>query len=228
MTETIVKILTHKGLLLAVLLSCAAGMGAAHAEPHDRRGDFHRGYVLDHRYEHDHYYPPRGYAVHALPSGYHSVYYRGTPYYFHGGAWYRPYGPRFVVVGPPFGAVLPVLPPFYTTLWFRGVPYYYADDAYYTWRDDEHGYVVTEPPPDVQPETKPAAKSDVFIYPKNGQSEEQQATDRYECHRWASDQTGFDPTQPAGGVPAQQNASKRSEYERAQAACLEGRGYTVK
>ena len=219
--------LKHTVRALALVLSCGATITSAYADPHDR-GDFHRGYVLDHRYEHNHYYPARGYAVHALPPGYHSVYYRGAPYYFHGGVWYRPYGPRFVVVAPPIGAVLPILPPFYTTIWFHGIPYYYADDAYYVWRDEEHGYVVTEPPPDAQPDTKPAAKSDVFIYPKNGQSEEQQATDRYECHRWAADPTGFDPTQSGGGVPAEQNASKRSEYQRAQAACLEGRGYTVK
>jgi hypothetical protein len=234
MMEAIVtKFVKYKNLLLAIVLTCAAAASTAYADPRDHhgddhRGDFHRGYVLDHRYEHNHYYPPRGYATHALPSGYRSVYYRGAPYYFHGGVWYRSYGPRYVVVAPPIGAVLPILPPFYSTVWFSGVPYYYADDTYYVWRDEEHGYVVAEPPADAQPETKPVAKSDVFIYPKNGQSEQQQATDRYECHRWAADQTGFDPTQSAGGVSAEQNSSKRSEYQRAQAACLEGRGYTVK
>jgi len=219
----------HTSLWLALLTGCAAALNVANADPHDHHGDFHRDYVLDHRYDHNHYYPPRGYAVHALPVGYHSYYYRGAPYYFHGGIWYRPYGPRFVVVAAPVGLVLPVLPPFYTTVWYGGIPYYYADDTYYVWRDESHGYVVSDPPPDAQPEPKPAAaKDDVFIYPKNGQSEEQQATDRYECHRWAADQTGFDPTQPAGGVPADQNTGKRGDYQRAQAACLEGRGYTVK
>jgi len=40
------------------------------------------------------------------------------------------------------------------------------------------------------------AWSDMFIYPKKGQSEEQQRLDRYECHIWAVQQTGFDPTAP--------------------------------
>jgi hypothetical protein len=66
------------------------------------------------------------------------------------------------------------------------------------------------------------------MYPRNGQSAEQQASDRYACHRWAVAQTGFDPTQSQGGVPAEQSASKRSDYMRAITACLEGRGYTVK
>ena len=35
---------------------------------------------------------------------------------------------------------------------------------------------------------------EIFVYPRNGQSADQQARDRYECHRSAVDQTGFDPT----------------------------------
>lgn len=46
-----------------------------------------------------------------------------------------------------------------------------------------------------------AAASDLFIYPTEGQSAEQQQKDRYECHVWASEQTGFDPSLPAKGLP---------------------------
>jgi hypothetical protein len=35
----------------------------------------------------------------------------------------------------------------------------------------------------------------VYFYPSQGQSEEQQDRDRYDCHVWATRQTGFDPTQ---------------------------------
>lgn len=38
------------------------------------------------------------------------------------------------------------------------------------------------------------AAPDLYIYPKNGQSEKLQKRDRYECHVWAADQTGFDPS----------------------------------
>ena len=68
----------------------------------------------------------------------------------------------------------------------------------------------------------------LFLYPRKGQSEQQQAKDRYECHSWAVSQTGYDPTQPPAGVPATQMSQKRADYQRAMGACLDGRGYTVK
>jgi hypothetical protein len=66
--------------------------------------------------------------------------------------------------------------------------------------------------------------SELIAYPKNGQSQDQQGKDKFECHRWAVSQTGFDPTQVTSATPP----GKRTDYYRAQAACLEGRGYSVK
>jgi hypothetical protein len=128
--------------------------------------------------------------------------------------------------------VISVLPPFYTTVWLGGVPYYYADDVYYRWDPGADAYQVVAPPPDTDElsTTPPPDQSNadqLFIYPKNGQTEQQQAQDRYECHTWASGQTGFDPTQPGGGVPADQTGARRNQYNRAMTACLEARGYTV-
>ena len=40
------------------------------------------------------------------------------------------------------------------------------------------------------------AFGDVYIYPNKGQSQQQQSKDRYECHTWAVQQTGFDPSRP--------------------------------
>jgi hypothetical protein len=68
-----------------------------------------------------------------------------------------------------------------------------------------------------------APAADLIVYPKNGQSQEQQGKDRFECHKWAVGQTGFDPTQ--GAAPPN---ARRGDYMRAQTACLEGRGYSVK
>jgi hypothetical protein len=128
-----------------------------------------------------------------------------------------------------------------------------------------------------------------FVYPQKGQDQAQQDTDKGECHIWAINQTGYDPTQASAPPPqqqkkggavrgglggaaagaaigaiggnagkgakigavggglvggmrradsnsnnkqsqqnwqAQQNAMK-AEYQRAQKACLEGRGYSV-
>jgi hypothetical protein len=44
-------------------------------------------------------------------------------------------------------------------------------------------YAVPAPPP-----------QRVFVYPANGQSAEQTDRDRYECHIWAVQQTGVDPS----------------------------------
>lgn len=213
---------------LAMLAACALGALplAATAAPHEPP---HRGYVLDGRYQHNHYYPERGREFHAVPRGGVNITFRGAPYYFHGGAWYRPWGPRYRVIAPPFGIGIRVLPPFYSTVWFGGVRYYYADDTYYLWHPETQEYVVTAPPSDATAAGEANAPvADPYAYPTRGQSAEQQSTDRYECHTWAVQQSGFDPTQPLGGAPPSDAAGMRANYQRAEQACLEGRGYTVR
>ena len=63
---------------------------------------------------------------------------------------------------------------------------------------------------------------DLYIYPAQGQSEQQQADDRYECHRWAVSETDYDP------IDDEYDADLREDYLRALTACLTGRGYTVR
>ena len=41
-----------------------------------------------------------------------------------------------------------------------------------------------------------------MVYPANGQSAEQLERDRYDCHVWAVQQSGYDPSRP--GVPQSQ------------------------
>ena len=77
--------------------------------------------------------------------------------------------------------------------------YYYADNVYYRWDAGRSGYLVSEPPRDAAADTISASVNEVFVYPKNGQNAEQQSKDRYECYRWAADQSGFDPTKAGGG-----------------------------
>jgi len=186
------------------------------------------GYRLDSRYRHDHYYPPRGRYVDRLPDHPVLIHHHDSRYYFHGGVWYRPDGPRFVVVAPPIGLGISILPPYYTTLWVGGVPYYYADETYYAWRPERREYVVVDPPQEADTYLPPPTPEQLFVYPKEGQDEQQMATDRYECHRWAVDQTGFDPVQPAADIPVAQVEAKRADYQRATKACLEARGYSVR
>jgi hypothetical protein len=79
-----------------------------------------------------------------------------------------------------------------------------------------------------QPVTASSAER-IFVYPRQGQSEDLQAKDRYECHSWAVSQTRYDPTQSSiGEIPATKRDQMRADYRRAEDACLDGRGYTVK
>jgi Glycine zipper len=136
-----------------------------------------------------------------------------------------------------------------------------------------------------------ASAQNLMIYPARGQDQQTQDRDRFECHNWAVQQTGFDPTRaavgpapapppPQGGLlrgatrgaavgavggaiagdagrgaaigagtgavvggirradqqrqidqqqqaQASANAARFNDYNRAMAACLQGRGYTV-
>ena len=226
------------GGVLAVAFALSAGTASADPPHGEFRGGPRQGFDhMDARFGHNHYYPARGYAFHDLPRD--RIVVGGGRYFYSGGVWYAPRpGFGFVVVGAPFGLFVPVLPPYYTTVYYGGVPYYYANDAYYQWVPEQNQYEVVQPPGDesaAQVQPGPAVQAaattvtdDVFIYPKNGQSDQQQATDKYECHKWANQQSGFDPTQSGGGVPPEQNASAHAAYSRAMTACLEGRGYSVK
>jgi uncharacterized protein DUF6515 len=212
----------------AALLALALSATAARADEHARHGGGERGSHFDARHNHNQYYPERGAFVRAVPGRPFVVARGGGRYFYSGGVWYAPRGPSFVIVGAPIGVFVPVLPPFYTTVWVGGFPYYYANDTYYTWHDAESGYEVVDPPNEQAVSTAPPPSDDLFIYPQNGQPADQQASDKYECHKWASSQTGFDPTQPAGGVPTEQAGGRRADYQRAMRACLEGRGYSVR
>jgi Domain of unknown function (DUF4136) len=59
----------------------------------------------------------------------------------------------------------------------------------------------------------PAAQAGFFMYPKNGQSEQQQATDRRECEQWAAQQA--------------HGATTGADFRRAMIACAQGRGYSA-
>jgi hypothetical protein len=202
----------------------ASGVGA-----HGYAGGYHgTGYAGHGAYGYPGHYYGHGYST--------GAYWRGG--YWHGGYWPRAY------YGAGFAWFLPILPLAYATYWYGGVPYYYANDVYYTWNPSYSGYTATDPPPVAQTGASddgsggydagaavapsdsgapnpgpsappPGATSQMFMYPKNGQSAEQQATDKAECQQWAASQAG-------------QVAQNAPDYQRAMAACVEGRGYTAR
>jgi OmpA family protein len=47
----------------------------------------------------------------------------------------------------------------------------------------------------------PTLGGELYIYPNKGQSPEQQSRDRYDCHTWAVQQTGVDPTSAQASTP---------------------------
>ncbi len=164
-----------------IALVLLLGLYAVHAGAAEMRGAGH-GQVLDSRYHHGRYYPAYGSRVGVLPGGYRPFFFHGSPFYFTGGIWYAPGPGGFVVVRPPYGLVVTVLPPYYSTVWIGGLPYYYANNVYYTWDPAQNGYDVVAPPEGAdRPADAPppaAAQGDLIIYPKNGQTTEQQAADR--------------------------------------------------
>jgi hypothetical protein len=165
--------------------------------------------------------------------------FRGNPGFgrhphWNGGYWNGSFWPR-AYYRSNFVSFWPVLPAAYATYWFSGIPYYYYDDLYYTWSPTRYGYVATDPPPaaesgsveqDDQGDATPASpdSGSVYVYPRNGQSEEQTATDRFECHQWAASQSGFDPTTADSSSSSSGNAA---DYRRAMIVCLDGRGYSA-
>ena len=207
-------------------LLCLASASTAMAQDRHERGrsshdDGFRSPNLrfDSRYHHNHYYPSRGFVTPGLPTGSISIGFGGGSFFFQGGVWFRPTGGRFVVVMPPIGITVPLLPPSYAPLWIDSTRYYYANGVYYT-AAREGGYVVVAPPQGADtaqplpmtPEPKPAP--DPIIYPRSGQTPQQLEADRQECNRWAT-------TQPSAQADA-------SVFQRAVAACMDGRGYTVR
>jgi Glycine-zipper domain len=64
-----------------------------------------------------------------------------------------------------------------------------------------------------------ASAQDLYIYPSKGQSQAQQDKDRYECHTWAVQQTGFDPSKPQS---KSSNASASNQYQPSQPHVLRG------
>src|SRR2546430_10720015 len=56
-----------------------------------------------------------------------------------------------------------------------------------------------------------AAGAEVFVYPKQGQGQDQFQRDQFDCHNWAQGQTGVNPSQPVqvASAPPQQGGAIR-------------------
>ena len=111
-----------------------------------------------------------------------------------------------------YGLFFDALPLYYSTYWWDGSTYYYSNDNFYRWNASVGQYETIVPPQSLAAQVGTA---------------EQQATDRMECQRWATGETGIGSSSARSTVPATADAARRQEFRRAEAACLKGRGYSV-
>lgn len=107
----------RRGPLAAALVALACLVQAAPVtadSPHARDWDRHE-HEYKHKHKHKHTYyqhphyryaPPHYVVVERLPYGSRHVVYRGAPYYYHGGYWYRPHGELYARVAPPAGLII--------------------------------------------------------------------------------------------------------------------------
>lgn len=172
------------------------------------------------------HYPAIGDQVKAVPPGARTVKVNRQSYRYHNGSFYRP-GPSgaYLVVQAPVGASVDALAPGYISFSIGPSRYFFANFTYYMWNKDRSAYIVVAKPEGAETAMatqKASSSADIYVYPNNAQSTEQQGRDRYECYLWAVEQSAYDP------VAGEADATKASDYQRALAACLEGRGYTVR
>jgi hypothetical protein len=80
----------------------------------------------------------------------------------------------------------------------------------------------SRPPPSAQQGAPQTQALKLYVYPSAGQTEQQMSEDRYQCHVWAVDQSGYDPTLGTRG------RADADGYTRAFTACMQGRNYVVR
>ena len=185
------------------------------------------GYYHGVYWPHVWFYPGFAWYVPVLPWGYATYWWGGMPYYYSNSLYYTwsPTDNGYVVTDPPpadgGGSADAGVAPYdqYTP---PPAPNY--DQS----APPPQSYDQSAPPPQSYGQSAPpsqyaapaGAGAQLYLYPRNGQSDAQTQNDRYECHSWAVNQTGYDPTRSSQGDP--------TEYRRAMIACLDARGYTAR
>lgn len=159
-----------------------------------------------------------------LPRGYMAYRWGGSPYYMHGGHWYRPWRGAYLGCYPPVGLYLDLLPLGFATAMYGGVRYYTYEDVYYT-DSPTGGYVVAEPPEREEARRPEPEQDALLVSPREGQSAEKMKADRADAQRHARRVSGYDPAYSDPSDPGTPRA--RRAYQKALRSYLEARGYTV-
>jgi|WetSurMetagenome_2_1015567.scaffolds.fasta_scaffold506280_1 hypothetical protein len=157
---------------------------------------------------------------------------------------YRGHGHGWILPGLIVGGIIgwSMAPRYYypPSYYYPPPSYYYPPPAYYypppansypppAYNYPPQGEAKQAPPQGGQITGGQTTGAQIFIYPRQNQTDQQLVTDRNECHNWAMDKTGYDPTKPPpADMPATEINQKSSDYHRALGACLEGRGYSMR
>jgi hypothetical protein len=170
-----------------------------------------------------HYGPGFAWFLPVLPFGYATYYWGGVPYYYYDNAYYNWDADQngYVATDPP-----PVMqsgsdePPPSDVPPASDAPspdYAPAPQSNYSPPPQSSNSVASS-----GPRGNWSSAADIYVYPRNGQSDQQTSNDRFECHKWSVAQTGFDPTR------SMNLQGTSADYRRAMGACLDARGYSVK
>ena len=157
--------------------------------------------------------PGDKHGVKRLPKGHVSFHVKGVRYYSAGGYFYRARGGRYYHVSAPIGFRISVLPLGFKTLHVGRRTYFHHANTYYM--KDGDTYIVTANPQAGTVQTVSAASAitdgELVIYPAEGQSDARRTSDIAACKEWAA-----------------KTYSDMAAVRKAEAACLESRGYAVK
>lgn len=209
-------------LLIGLLLMSISGIAEARSDHHSKNKgyQYNRGHNSAFRQNHS-----IGHRVSYLPTGYLALSFAGLNYYYNSGAYYQRRGHEYAVISPPLGLSISILPAGYRTHRYGRHTYYSVNDVFYGWNDSRRSYVVVDnPDPYSVAGTTTYSQAEQFVYPRQGQNLNQTSRDRYECYLWAVGQTGVEPAQ----INNTQTSNNLGDYQRANGACLEARGYSVK
>ena len=108
-----------------------------------------------------------------------------------------------------------------------GASGYYANGVYYAYPPGAYVMVnpslgsVSQPP---RQDSFHVTPERMFVYPRHGQSDQQQKIDQDARNRLAIDKTGYDPILSN----AKPDSKRRADYQHALATCLDSRGYSVR
>lgn len=166
-----------------------------------------------------------GHRIHILPNKHKSMTVRGIKYFYHAGVFYQRASAGFVVVTSPVGAHINALGRGFISFQVGARRYFHVNATYYIRDKKTKEYIVIDKPKGAPGQLVAANKptsGKIFIYPRENQKKAKQGQDRYECHLWAVEKSGLDPSH------SEYLTEDKGDYHRAITACLEGRGYTVR